>query len=75
MYWTFHLICTFYCVIQLIKKYRKFENPGMIGHTPGLDIIMVVVLSPILATVDLSLTWIRLYREAEESRRNNQKVL
>jgi len=73
MYLTFHIICIIYCFIQLIRKYRKIENPGMIGASPGLDAIMVVILAPALAIVDLSLTWIRIYKEAEEARRRNNE--
>jgi len=57
----------------LIKKYRKIGNPGMIGVSPGLDAIMVVILAPALAIVDVSLTWIKMYKEAEESRRRNDE--
>ena len=71
MYLYFHIICAFYCFFQLIKKYRKLANPGMIGVSPGLDTIMVLVLAPALAVVELSLTWIRMYKEAEEARRRN----
>jgi len=45
----------------------------MIGVSPGLDAIMVVILAPALAIVDVSLTWIRMYKEAEESRRRNDE--
>ena len=45
----------------------------MIGVTPGLDAIMVVVMAPALAVVDLSLTWIRMYKEAEEARRRSEE--
>lgn len=73
MYLYFHIICVLYCFYQLIKKYRRVENPGMIGVSPGLDTIMVVILAPALAVVDLSLTWIRLYKEAEEARRRSDE--
>jgi hypothetical protein len=73
MYFYFHIICIFYCYYQLIKKYKQLQNPGMIGVSPGLDAIMVVILAPALAIVDLSLTWIRMYREAEEARRRQTK--
>lgn len=77
MYLTFHIICVLYCFFQLIRKYRKLENPGMIGVSPGLDTIMVIVLAPALAIVDISLTWIRMYKDAEEARRrgNDKQVL
>jgi hypothetical protein len=32
---------------------------------------MVVLLAPVLAVIDVSLTWIRIYKEAEEARRRN----
>jgi len=73
MYLYIHIVCIFYCFFKLIKKYRKLENPGMIGVSPGLDTIMVIMLAPALAVVDLSLTWIRMYKEAEESRIRNDK--
>ena len=77
MYLTFHIICVLYCYYQLIKKYRQVANPGMIGVSPGLDAVMVLFLAPALAVVDLSLTWIRLYKEAEEARRrsNDKQIL
>jgi hypothetical protein len=34
---------------------------------------MVIALGPILAIVDISLTWIRLYKEAEEAKRRAQE--
>ncbi len=73
MYLYFHIICIIYCYYQLIKKYRSIENPGMIGVSPGLDAIMVLILAPALTIVDASLTWIRLYKEAEEARRRNDE--
>jgi hypothetical protein len=39
-----------------------------------MDVLAVVVLSPILMAVDVSMTWIRLYKEAEESRRKQNKL-
>jgi hypothetical protein len=33
---------------------------------------MIIMMAWVLAPVDVSLTWIRLYKEAEEGRRNNQ---
>ncbi len=76
MYITFHIICMIYCLYQLVKKYNRLSNPGMIGLSPGLDMIMVIILAPALAIVDLSLTWIRMYKEAEEARiRNDKQVL
>lgn len=74
MFLSFYILCIFYCSYQLIKRYRRIENPGMIGVSPGLDMIMVLMLAPILAVVDISLTWIRLYKEAEEAKRNKERI-
>ncbi|MCF8406386.1 MAG: hypothetical protein K9G06_00795 [Chitinophagaceae bacterium] len=46
---------------------------GVIGYSPGLEVIMVVFLGPLLAVIDISLTWIRIYKDAEEARRRNDK--
>lgn len=75
MFWTYYVICVFYCFYQVVKRYRKGYNEGMVGHTPGLDTIMIVVLAWILAPVDFSLTWIRWYKEAEEVRRDRNKII
>jgi hypothetical protein len=32
-----------------------------------------MALGPLLAVIDISLTWIRIYKEAEEARRRNDK--
>jgi hypothetical protein len=52
---------------------RDFEN-SPIGPTPGLETLFILPFAPVLAVVDASLTWIRLVKEAEESKRRNSKV-
>ena len=47
---------------------------GGLGITPGLDSIAILMLAPILMVVDVTLTWIRIYKEAEEARRRNNKI-
>jgi len=47
---------------------------SVIGPTPGLDTLVVLIFAPVLAIVDVSMTWIRLYKEAEEKRRNREKL-
>jgi hypothetical protein len=42
---------------------------GVIGYSPGLEVFMVIMIGPLLAIIDISLTWIRIYKEAEEARR------
>jgi hypothetical protein len=45
------------------------SHDGVIGYSPGLEMIMVIMIGPVLAIIDISLTWIRIYKEAEEARR------
>jgi len=45
------------------------------GNSPELDSIMVLVMAWVLAPVDVSLTWIRMNKEAEEARRNQEKKI
>ena len=74
MFLTYYIICVIYCFYQLFTKYQQRYNEGMIGLSPGLDSIMVLMMAWVLAPVDVSLTWIRWYKEAEEARRNQTKL-
>ena len=69
---TYYVICITYCFYQLNKRYRK---SGTDYNSPELDAIMVVVMAWVLAPIDVSLTWIRWYKEAEIARRNQSKFL
>lgn len=71
---TYYVICIIYCFYQLNKKYK---NRGVdYGTSPELDSIMVLIMAWVLAPVDVSITWIRMVREAEEVLiRQNKKVL
>ena len=46
---------------------------GGLGITPGLDSLAFLIMCWVLAPVDVFLTWVRLYKEAEEARRDNDK--
>ena len=49
--------------------------PGGLGISPGLDTVMLIFMVPILAPIDVILTWVRLYKESEELKRNKEKIL
>jgi hypothetical protein len=66
MFIGYYITCVIYCFYQLNKRYRK---SSINYNSPELDTIMVVVMAWVLAPVDVSLTWIRLYKEAEQARR------
>ena len=67
----YYVICIVYCFYQLNKKYR---NRGIEpGTSPEMDSIMVLIMAWVLAPIDVSLTWIRMVKEAEEAKRRNEK--
>jgi uncharacterized membrane protein (DUF106 family) len=70
MFLTYYIICVIYCFYQLNKRYK---TSGVNYNSPELDAIMVVVMAWVLAPVDVSLTWIRWYKEAEQARINQSK--
>jgi len=57
-----------------IRRWNRDAMVGGLGITPGLDSLAFLIMCWILAPVDVFLTWVRLYKEAEEARRNNTKV-
>ena len=69
----YYIICVVYCFYQLNKKYR---NRGVdYGTSPELDSIMVLVMAWVLAPIDVSITWIRMVKEAEEAKRRQEKQI
>jgi len=76
MFIGYYIICVIYCLYQLFKNLNKRYSNDPTGQSPELDTIMVLVMAWILAPVDVSLTWIRWYKEAEEvRRRQNEKKI
>ena len=67
---TYYIICVIYCFYQLNVKYKQ---RGVEYSSPELDAIMVLVMAGILAPIDVSLTWIRMVKEAEEARIRQSK--
>ena len=56
-----------------IRKWNRDAMAGGLGITPGLDTLGLLIMCWILAPVDIVLTWIRIYKEAEEARRRGSK--
>jgi hypothetical protein len=67
----YYIICVIYCFYQLSKKY-KTRGIDM-GTSPEMDSIMVLIMAWVLAPVDVSITWIRMVKEAEQARINQTK--
>ncbi len=67
----YYIICIIYCFYQLNKKYK--DRGVDYGTSPELDSIMVMIMAWVLAPIDVSITWIRMVREAEEAKRRVEK--
>ena len=74
MFITYYLICLVYCLYMSFKKWNRDVMAGGLGVSPGLDTIAMLIMCWILAPIDIFLTWIRVYKEAEEARRNQSKL-
>jgi len=67
------VVSAIYCVYKLFKRSKNISLDGVIGYSPGLEVIMVIIIGPLLAIIDISLTWIRIYKDAEEARRRSKQ--
>ena len=74
MFITYYIICIIYCFYQLFKNLNKRYDNTPSGGSPEMDTIMVIVMAWILAPIDISLTWIRWVKEAEEARRRQSST-
>ena len=74
MFVAYYIICIIYCFYQLFKNLNKRYDGSITANSPELDTLMVIVTAWILAPIDVSLTWIRWYKEAEQSRINQTKI-
>ena len=74
MFLTYYIICVIYCFYQLFVKLRHRYDSGPTGVSPELDTIMVMMMAWVLAPIDVSLTWIRWYKDAEQARINQNTI-
>lgn len=75
LFWSYYVVCFIYCVIMSIRKWNRDVMSGGLGISPGLESMVLIIMCWILAPIDVFLTWVRVYKEAEEARRNNEKIL
>jgi len=69
----YYLITFLYCVIMQARRWKQDVKSGGLGISPGLDTIAILMMCWALAPVDIFLTWVRVYKDAEEARRNQDK--
>ena len=67
----YYLITLAYCLYMSARKWNKDVRAGGLGITPGLDTIAILMMCWALAPIDIFLTWMRVYKEAEEARRKH----
>ena len=68
---SYYIICVIYCFYQLNIKYKKRGIDY--GTSPEMDAVMVLMMAWVLAPVDVSITWIRMVKAAEEARIRQSK--
>ena len=74
MFITYYVICFIYCVIMSVRKWNRDVMAGGLGISPGLESMALIIMCWILAPIDIFLTWVRIYKEAEEARRNQSTL-
>ena len=74
MFLSFYLVSVIYCIWRMTRSYMKTHGNNVIGSSPGLETLAIIVMAPVMMVVDVSLTWIRIYKDAEQARRNNSSL-
>ena len=68
---TYYLITFIYCIVMSARKWNRDVRAGGLGVTPAMDTIAIIMMCWALAPVDIFLTWVRVYKDAEEARRRH----
>jgi hypothetical protein len=67
MIWYIYIVSIAYCLWRMTKGYKKaFGVNNPIGPTPGLETLFILCFAPVLAAVDITLTWVRKIKEYRE---------
>jgi hypothetical protein len=74
LFWSYYVGCFIYCAIMSLRKWNRDVMDGGLGISPGLESIGLLMMCWVLAPVDVFLTWVRLYKEAEEVRRRQNTL-
>lgn len=74
MFWIIYIVSITYCLWRAFKSYKRYTLDGVIGATPGLETLAIIIFAPLLAAIDISLTWYRLMKENHEAGRGNNRL-
>ncbi len=69
----YYLLTLVYCIFMSARKWNRDVRAGGLGITPGLDTMAILMMCWALAPVDIFLTWVRVYKEADEAKRRIDK--
>lgn len=75
MIWFIYIVSITYCIWRMSKGYKKsFGEGNPIGPTPGLETLFILPFAPVLAVLDISISWIKWCNEEEDSKIRNNKI-
>lgn len=69
----YYAITFLYCIVMASRRWNKDVRAGGLGITPAMDTMAIATMCWALAPVDIFLTWVRVYKEAEEAKRRIDK--
>ena len=69
----YYLLTLAYCIFMQSRRWNRDVRAGGLGISPGLDTLALLLMCWALAPVDIFLTWVRVYKEAEEAKRRIDK--
>ena len=73
MLFTIYVVSVIYCIYKMYRSYTKAKMDPVYA-SPGLETLAILAMAPVLMVVDVSMTWIRLYREADEVKQSRERV-
>jgi len=68
-FFCYYAITFLYCIVMSARTWNRHVNDGGLGITPSMDVIAISLMCWALAPIDIFLTWVRVYKEADEARR------
>lgn len=69
----YYLLTLAYCLFMQARKWNRDVRAGGLGISPGLDTMAILMMCWALAPVDIFLTWVRVYKEADEAKKRIDK--
>ena len=73
-FFCYYLLTLAYCIIMQARRWKQDVTTGGLGISPGLDTLALLIMCWALAPVDIFLTWVKVYKDAEEARRKQTKL-